>query len=409
MLYRTLHRLWRLLPRERRQALFYALTSGLAPRPSPLSTALPRLIDGPVTVAGLLSTTTGLGEGARLCLDAFQRLGFDTRAADLSAAFDQADMPGNPAMTAPPPAPGEGGSLIVHINSPYLPFAFWHLGADAVRGRRVIAYWAWELPQVPLSWRRGLPFVHEIWVPSRFTARAIMAQTDLPVRVVHHPLSPPRPAPLGRVDFGLPESAFVAVAFFHMGSSFTRKNPLAAVTAFRRAFGDDPDRILVLKAVDPDLAPWARDRLENAIVGASNIRVLDRRLTGGEVTALLALSDTVVSLHRAEGFGLVPAQAMQLGKPVVATGWSGNLDFMDADNSLLVGSQMIPAEDPQGTYGMPGQSWADPDVDEAAAYLRRLAADPGFARALGERAREDAARSFGLDAYRAAMMAAPGG
>lgn len=397
MLYRTLHGLWRCLPRERRQALFYALTSRLAPRPDRGPSG-----EGPVAVAGLLSTTTGLGEGARLCLDAFRDMGYETRATDLSAAFDQADLPGE-RTAVPPPRPGEGGSLVVHINSPYLPFALWRLGAGAVRGRRVVGYWAWELPRVPTSWRRGLPFVHEIWVPSRFTADAIAAETALPVRVVPHPLPPPRPAPLTRADFGLPDDAFVTVAFFHMGSSFMRKNPLGAVHAFRRAFGDDPTKILLLKAVDAGLAPWARQRLEEAVAGAANIRVLERRLTGGEVTALLATADAVVSLHRAEGFGLVPAQAMQLGKPVVATGWSGNLDFMNTDNSLLTGYRLVPAHDPQGTYDMPGQSWADPDEQEAAAHLRRLADDPAFARALGARAAADAARSFGLDAYRAAV------
>lgn len=399
-LYRAAHRLWGMVPRAQRQALFYALTSTAAPRPDRAPAG-----GKPVTVAGLLSTTTGLGEAARLCLGALTSLGVPTRSIDLSAAFDQADMPGGAPVTAPPPPPaaGEAGTLIVHINSPYLPFALWHIGRQRVRGRRVVGYWAWELPGVPASWRRGLPFVHEIWALSRFTADAIAPIATQPVRVVPLPLSPPRPAAVDRAGFGLPADAFVVMAFFHMGSSFNRKNPLAAVAAFRAAFGDDPRAVLVLKVVDADVAPWARRRLEEAVAGASNIRVIERRLTGGEVTALLACADVVLSLHRAEGFGLVPAQGMQLGRAVVATGWSGNLDFMDADTSVLVGYRMVPVDDPQGTYDVAGQTWADPDVEEAAAALKALRDNPERRRDLGARAARKAETVFGLDAYRKAI------
>lgn len=397
MLYGVAHRLWRVLPRSQRQALFYALTGALAPRPDPAPPG-----GSPVTVAGLLSATTGLGEGARLCLNAVRSLGIPTRAIDLAAVFDQSDMPGG-FPDAPPPAPDEGGTMIVHVNGPYLPFALWRMGRAAVRGRRIVGYWYWELPAVPPSWRRGLPFVHEIWAPSRFTADAIATLTDRPIRLVPIPLAPPHPAPIGRADFGLPDDAFVAMSFFHMGSSFNRKNPLGAVAAFRSAFGDDPRALLVLKVVDDGAAPAQRRRLDEAIQGAANIRLIERRLTRDEVTALLAVSDVVLSLHRSEGFGLVPAQAMQLGKPVIATGWSANLDFMDRESSILLDYRLISAEDPQGTYDLAGQKWADPDVEQAAAALRSLAADPELRERIGDLARRKAEIAFAPDAYREAL------
>ena len=375
----------------------------MAPRPSPLSGLLP----GPVAVAGQLSTASGLGEGARLGLRALMDAGMDVRAADLGPAFDQVDLPLPPDLP-PPPAAGDGGTLIAHVNAPYLPFALYRLGRQAVAGRRVIGYWAWELPRLPPDWRHGFPFVHEIWVPSRFTAEAVAAETRLPVRVVPHPLPPPAPSADGRAHFDLPDDAFVAVSFFHMGSSFTRKNPVAAIRAFRAACGDDPSKILVVKVNEGTLDAAAWNTLHQAVGGAANIRVINRKMERVEVDSLLDAADTVISLHRAEGFGLVPAEAMARGKPVVATGWSGNLDFMTERNSILTGYRLIPAEDPQHTYNFPGQMWADADVDEAAAALRRLAGNLDLRHRLGAQAAADIRRLLSGDAYAAAVRQTDG-
>lgn len=400
MMYSLFHRVWRCLPREARRDVFARVTTLLSPRPDRVAP-----VGGPVAVAGLFSTATGLGQGARLCVQALDALGHDPAVFDLSIAFDRTDLPtGGEPLPGRAMVPGEGGSVIVHINGPHIAFALWHLGRRRLAGRRIVGYWAWELPRLAPDWSRGFRAVHEVWVPSRFTAEAVSAAApSLPVSIVPHPLPAPAPARMDRAAFGLPADAFVVVCFFHMGSSFTRKNPLAAVRAFRQAFGDDPTRVLVVKVSDPNLAPDARKQLETAVAGAGNIRVLTETLPQDAVQALLAASDAVLSLHRAEGFGLVPAEAMQLGKAVVATGWSGNMDFMTADNSVPVGYRLIPADDPQGTYDIPGQVWADPDVDEAAAALHRLAADTGLRARLGATARADAARLFGLAAYERAI------
>nr|HRQ80541.1 glycosyltransferase [Azospirillaceae bacterium] len=349
----------------------------------------------PIAIAGQLTTASGLGEGARLSLQALLDQGFDVRAADVSPAFDQSDF----AMPLPPPPrPGEGGALIVHVNAPYLPFALRCLGSGAVRGRRVIGYWAWELPRLPDDWRHGFPFAHEIWVPSRFTAEAVAA-AGLQARVTPHPLPPPAPAVYGRAHFGLPDDAFIVASFFHMGSSFSRKNPTASIAAFRSAFGDDPSKILVVKVSEASLEPTAQAALRQAAAGAANIRVVDRKMPRSEADSLIAAADAVISLHRSEGFGLVPAEAMARGKPVVATGWSGNMDFMTPDNALLIGWKLVPATDPQGTYNFPDQYWADADVEEAAAALRRLAASADLRRSLGEQAAADVRRLLGVETF----------
>ena len=378
------HRAWRKIPHSWRVRFFDELTPVIAPRPS-------RHPKGgmPIGIAGWFSSASGLGEGARLGYRALETSGLKPTAYDLSAAFAQNDLPG--AITTRPLESGTGGSLVMHINGPYLPYAMCMLGRRQIAGRRIIGYWAWELPRLSDAWRPALSFVHEIWVPSRFTQAAVADATDLPVHVVPHPL-PEIEAPTSRrQDFGLPEDAIIILNSFHIGSNFTRKNPVAAINAFRRAFGDRKDRILIIKLSDPGNVPWARQELNAAIASAPNIHVIERTLSSKDMTGLMALSDIVISTHRSEGFGLICAEAMRLGKPVIATGWSGNLDFMNEENSALLPYKLIPVEDRDNAFDSRNQQWADPDVDAAARWLTRLADDPDLRRHMGVKAAKDIA------------------
>jgi glycosyltransferase involved in cell wall biosynthesis len=248
-----------------------------------------------------------------------------------------------------------------------------------------VGYWAWEIPEVPPEWRPALACVSQVWVPSHFTAAVLEPLLPGRVRVVPPALAliPPVASALGRAAFGLPEDAVVVLVSFNLASSFARKNPFAAIAAFRGAFGDRPDRILLLKVGHPEHAPADFARLAQ-MAHAPNIRLETHTLPPEDRHALTACADIVLSLHRGEGFGLVLAEAMLLGKPVVATGWSGNTDFMDGSNAALVGYRLVPARDDRSVYrGL----WAEPDVAEAAALLRTLADDAAARRDLGERAR----------------------
>jgi glycosyltransferase involved in cell wall biosynthesis len=376
-------RLWRRLPHGVRQRIMLDAGRVLAPRParSPLGAM-------PIGIAGLFSTASGVGEGARLGYAALDAAGLEPAAFDLSPAFGQVELPPDPALRALTPG---AGSLIVHINAPYVPHALWALGRARVAGRRIIGYWAWELPHLPPAWRLAVPFVHEVWVPSTFTADAVRAAIDRPVRVVPHPLPTTVPTPGMRARLGLPADALVVLNVFHLGSAFTRKNPIAAVRAFRRAFGDAPNRVLAIKLVDNGAVPWALAALHEAIGGAANIRLIEGMLPAPDMAGLVADSDIVISLHRSEGFGLVPAEGMRFGKPVVATNWSGNLEFMTASNSALVRCALVPVDDPEGAIDGAGQVWADADVDDAAGWLRRLADDAALRARLGAAAAADVA------------------
>jgi glycosyltransferase involved in cell wall biosynthesis len=276
------------------------------------------------------------------------------------------------------------------------------LGRRFLAGRRIIGYWAWELPVMGPDWRRGLSQVHEIWVPSRFNADALPKDVKVPVRIVPHPVTA-QGAVAARDRFGLPPAAFIVLTAFDMGSTYVRKNPRAAIAAFRQAFGDDPACLLVLKVSHPKDAGWAMADMTDAIRGMSNVRLIPDTLTRADMAALVASADVVLSLHRAEGFGLLLAEAMLHGIPVVATGWSGNLDFMTPDDSALIGYRLIPVDDPQGTYTVPNARWADPDSAEAAQWLTRLRDDPERRRQLGERARAAATEKLSLAAYRRAI------
>jgi glycosyltransferase involved in cell wall biosynthesis len=240
--------------------------------------------------------------------------------------------------------------------------------------------------------------VHEIWVPSAFTAAAIGPLLPGRVRIVPHPLAiaPPFPAALDRGAFGWPANAVVVLVSVNLASSFARKNPLGAIAAFRAAFGDRRDRLLVLKISGHDHFPEDFAQVRAAAAEAQNIRIDTKAYPQDVNHAVTAAADIVLSLHRSEGFGLVPAEAMLLGRPVIATGWSGNMMFMDADSAALVEWRLVPTDDRREVYY--GSRWAEPDQRSAVAHLRHLADDATARAALGARGRRHAVAKLGADA-----------
>jgi glycosyltransferase involved in cell wall biosynthesis len=291
------------------------------------------------------------------------------------------------------------------VNAPLLPWILGRLPRELVRSRRIIGFWQWELPAVPRDWRHGARFVHEVWVPSEFVAGAVEPLLPGRVRTVPFPLAIARPVPsaLDRSSFGLPRDAVVVLVSLNLASSFERKNPLASIDAFRAAFGDRTDRILLLKVGNGEHAPEDLARIMAAANHAPNIRLETRTLPTADLHALTAACDIVLSLHRSEGFGLVLAEAMLLRKPVVATGWSGNMSFMDADGAALVDCRLVPARDPREVYY--GADWAEPNQATAVAHLRRLADDGEWRRTLGARGDAMATAKLGPEPLIAALRA----
>jgi glycosyltransferase involved in cell wall biosynthesis len=260
------------------------------------------------------------------------------------------------------------------------------LGAPAFTGRCNILVPFWELATCPAEWRHAAAFVDEIWAPTRFVAEAV---APLSARVRHLPpcVPEPRPKPLDRAALGLPLDAFLFFFSFDFFSFPERKNPLAAVAAFRAAFpqGTEPAG-LIISAMNADArSPYWR-RLRAAVDGDPRIRLLAGRMPHDEVLGLCQLADCYLSLHRAEGFGYGPAEAMLLGKPTVLTAYSGPLDYATSDNACLVDFALVPVA--AGAYSHhEGCVWAEPDITHAAWHMRRLVDSPSLARTLGQAGR----------------------
>jgi len=388
-----LHRhVWQRLPHSWRRAALFHAAALVASRPSSKAGAT-----APIIVAGVFNTASGLGESARLCYNALKSAGVSVFGIDLTAALMQPDdVPGFPFVDG---RSCEGpGTLILHVNSPLVPLALCRLGRRLVGAKYIVGYWAWELPEVPPDWRHGIPFVNEIWVPSTFVADAIRPfAAGRPIHIVPHPvalsssngLSPPRSS----------DSPFTVLTVFNAASSFARKNPCAAIQAFRRAFGDDRTTRLIVKGSNLSSLPQAVALLKGAADSAPNVVFMDEVMSAAEITSLYDEADVFISLHRSEGFGLTIAMAMLRGLPVVATGWSGNVDFLNDETGIPVRYRLIPARDEQGTYHHPDMMWAEPDIDEAATALRRLRADPLLRTRLGTQAAQFATRAWSPQTY----------
>ena len=280
-------------------------------------------------------------------------------------------------------------------------------GPGVMKGKKNIALWAWELPEFPKRWKNAFRWYDEIWTISTFCRSAIAAATDKSVRVLPLCVEPEPEEGLKRADFGLPEKALLFLSMYDARSIQARKNPLAAIAAYCAAFPEEGDTALVLKISGGAQGHAEAEELRTAI-RRKDIYILEGIMPARRLYALTSLCDVFISLHRAEGFGYPIAEAMALGKAVVVTGWSGNMDYCSPDNACCVGYTLKALGDAAVPPYEPTQRWAEPDIGQAAGYLRRLREDESYREALAKAGQDTVREKYSAQACAQAIRDALG-
>lgn len=324
----------------------------------------------PVFVCGAFASSCGLAEGARLYAAALERQGRPMRRVDMTAvmrltpgvSLQQSVLSVEQARALHGP-----GTVVIHANPPQFQLAICALGRGFLRNKRVVGYWAWELETLPSIWVQALEYVDAVEAPSAFVAGILRKYTAKPVTVLPHPV----PAP-GRRKAGYAAGSVVRCLYiFDVGSLWERKNPQAALAAFVRAFRPG-EAELTFKVSNADADPERFAAFRAACSQVPGVRIVTETLDAAGMEDLYLAHDVYLSLHCSEGYGLTIREALNFGLHTVATGWSGNMDFMVGALAHPVPYRLVPATVKYARARGLEARWAEPDVGAAADILRRL-------------------------------------
>lgn len=276
---------------------------------------------------------------------------------------------------------------IIHINPDVLDFACMFLPRQIWKTDYIIGFWLWELPVLPENWVLDLALFDEIWAPSNFIVETIKKATNKPVTLIPYGIELSGSLKYSREHFKLPKDTFLYLTMYDINSVSQRKNPMGAINAFIKTFEtEDIDVGIVVKI--NNLSEQSRNEfymLKDMLEKYKNVFFITEILNKEEVNSLINCVDVFISLHRSEGFGLVPAEAMYLGKPVVATNWSSTTDFMNCQNSCPVDYILVELQENYGPYEK-GQYWAEPNIKRASDFLLKLYKDKIFYNTISDNA-----------------------
>ena len=336
-----------------------------------------------INIAGYINGEFGVGEGVRANIRAIEaaNIPFTINNFTRSPHRNQDTTYQNFSPDNPHPV------NLIQVNADEVNTFLKHSGSSYFQNRYNIGFWAWEIPEFPQKWQAVFDNFHEIWTYSNYCAEAISLVSPIPVIKIMPSIDLP-PSYLNRQSLGLPENKFIFLFIFDFFSLIERKNPLAAIQAFKQAFGEDERVLFLLKSSNSAKNVQDLALLKSAIENSPNIQHLDGYLSKTEINGLLYNCDCYLSLHRCEGFGLTMAEAMFYGKPVIATGYSSNTEFMNVGNSFLVKYKLIPLDADCGPYKK-GNLWAEPDTEHAAYFMRQVFNNYREAQQVGAIAAQD--------------------
>jgi GT2 family glycosyltransferase/glycosyltransferase involved in cell wall biosynthesis len=324
-----------------------------------------------INVYGPFAATSGLGSAARNLVAAI-------RASGVPYELHILDVSRGPARVTREEAarPGKYRANLILANADQVEHFLQLYPAGYFDGHYSIAMWAWELPSFRPDWFGYFGAVDEVWTYSKFSVDSIAASAPVPVVKVPPPiLTKIVPETNAREYFSIPPDKFVFLTVFDIGSTFARKNPMAAVKAFREISAREADAFLIIKFhASGNFEPKLTRELSRAIGRTKNARLICERLSEHEMAVLRASADCLISTHRSEGYGLNIAEFMALGKTVIATDYSGNLEFFSEEVGYPIDYRLVEIEDSAGPY-FPGYIWADPDATSLVDQMKAAMAD----------------------------------
>jgi glycosyltransferase involved in cell wall biosynthesis/2-polyprenyl-3-methyl-5-hydroxy-6-metoxy-1,4-benzoquinol methylase len=336
-----------------------------------------------LNIAGYFRAELGIGEAARQLTSAVEAAGIPFSTTTYDATLSRQAHPFDERQ-----ARAAYDINVLCVNADSTPNFARDMGPDFFKGRYSAGYWFWEVEDFPRTMYAAFDVVDEVWTATDFIAQAVGKAGAKPVYTIPLPVvTPAYSASLDRAHLGLAD-AFTFVFIFDFLSVVERKNPLGVIEAFTTAFTPGEGPVLIIKSINGHLRLAELERLRAAASGRPDIRIIDGYYSGEWKNALVGAADCYVSLHRSEGLGLTMAEAMALGKPVIATAYSGNLHFMTPENSFLVDYARVNV--PPGCAPYPATTaWANPDLNQAADMMREVYERPEAAAAKGRIARQD--------------------
>jgi glycosyltransferase involved in cell wall biosynthesis len=347
-----------------------------------------------MNIVGFFAADLGIGESARCMARAADAASIPTSLVPLK--LNCRNRLGDTAFADRLQESNPHGVNVFHIDPPVARDIDHHHGAAFRKGRYNIGYFAWELPEFPDAWMPSLDYFDEIWCPSDFVRESIALKSPLPALTMAHAIGFERPtegAASIRARLRLPADTFLFLCLFDLNSYTARKNPRASIEAFRRSglAGHGAALVIKLQNAAENAADFAA--ISESVRDLPGTVVISETLSRADVYALEAACDCFVSLHRSEGFGLVVAECMYLGKPVIATGWSATSEYLHHENGFPVRFSLVELDQNHGPYSK-GSTWADPDIGHAAELMRQAASDPSKASRIGAAARRTIEERF---------------